>query len=153
MSQEECEEDYGVATAAVTVAASVPVSVPRLVFFDLETTGLSPTARIIQFGAVEIDPTTLIERRSVSFLIGGNTPDHLQLTPTIMRITHITSAQLREQPDFLKRSDEIFKMLDGAVWGGYNIIRFDIPKVWLCLDTPPGISSKRTRSSSTNSGC
>ena len=97
---------------------------PRIVFFDLETTGVSGTSRIVQFGAVTVDPATLVEISRVSLFVRA-----YGVTPEITRITHITPERIASEPEFAGRAEQIFSVLDGAVWAGYNIIKFDIPRI------------------------
>lgn len=97
---------------------------PRFVFFDLETTGVGATSRIIQFGATTVDPMTLVEISRVSLFVRAH-----GITPDITRITHIAPDRVSAEPEFAGRAEQIFSVLDGAVWAGYNIIKFDIPRL------------------------
>jgi hypothetical protein len=63
------DEDNELRKIALDAGSSTTGS--RLVFFDLETTGIGDTARIVQFGAVEFDPISYVKVSSVSMLIGG----------------------------------------------------------------------------------
>lgn len=93
---------------------------PRLVFFDLETTGFAPTARVIQFGAITVDALTMeIIDRPVTWFVHVSE----SLAPKITEITGITDAHLKGQPAFADRAEAIHKYMDGAVWCGYNIAK------------------------------
>jgi len=96
---------------------------PRIVVFDLETTGLTPASRVIEFGAVTVDGATLAAvAPGIRLLVRAD-----GLGPDVTAMTGISPSDLADKPDFAHRADEIFSALDGATWAGYNIARFDVP--------------------------
>jgi len=103
---------------------------PEIAFFDLETTvpmGRDEKHRIIDFGAIVVDPMTLVVKETVSQLIYSDA-----INKRSMRINGISATEASKYGTFDKYADMIFKILDGRVWGGHNIIEFDIGK--LCYE-------------------
>lgn len=97
---------------------------PRLVSFDLETTGTTAESRIVQFGAVTVDPVTLMPIGQPAFLY---VHPGLPISYEAAKINKITEEDLKGQPDFAHRADDISAVLEGALWIGFNIVKYDIP--------------------------
>lgn len=129
-----------------------------LVFYDVETTIPSAAFKeydIIEFGAIVVDPESLLEIGQFSTLVSS-----IHLTKKSIEANGITVEMLNGAPPFSAVADGIFKTLDGAVWIGHNIVSFDNrriaeeferlkrppPKPSMVIDTLPlwkGIYGKR----------
>ena len=90
----------------------------EVVFYDLETT--IPATDIIEFGGIVLDKTGLFERESYSTLIKSE-----KITPKSTECNGITLEMVKDSPTFAEVADNIFNILDGRIWAGHNIIRFD----------------------------
>ena len=93
-----------------------------LVFFDLETTGLSITNdRIIEICLlkVNIDNSTKIK----SWLINPQTP----ISEESFNVHGITNEKLKDKPLFKEIAKEIINFIKDCDLAGYNLIKFDIP--------------------------
>ncbi len=105
----------------------------ELVFFDLETTW-APNADIIEFGAIILDKDGLYEKESYSTLIWSD-----KLTKPSIDFNGITHEMLKDAPKFAEVADSIFNVLNGRIWAGHNINRFDvhhINKAFKKIDKP-----------------
>lgn len=100
----------------------------KIVFFDLETTTDAPTRRVLQFGSTRVDPTSFDTLPNGDFetMVGGPVVAPL-ITPLSQHINHIDYTTCLNAPSFADVADQIFEILNGAVWVGYNICKFDIP--------------------------
>lgn len=89
----------------------------EVVFFDLETTSADPyTARIIQFASVcEYDERNLLIN-----------PDDV-ISEGATKVHGISNDDVKDLPNFRHHAQELFTLLDGKYWAGYNNARFDIP--------------------------
>ena len=94
----------------------------ELVFFDLETT--IPPTDIIEFGAVILDKDGLYEKESYSTLIWSDKVDDRSIT-----CNGITQEMLKDAPKFAEVADAIYNVLNGRIWAGHCINRFDIPHI------------------------
>lgn len=93
-----------------------------LVVFDLETTGVNPRVdRIIEFGGVRIAPDGCRETFDVRINPGCPIP------PEASAVHGITDADLADAPPFPAVAARIRAFLEGADFGGFNILRFDLP--------------------------
>lgn len=92
-----------------------------IVFFDLETTGISKaTDRIIEIGVVHVDVKGT-ERTFQSYVNPG-----IPIPEGATRVNGITDAMVADAPTFKDISEELLALMDGADLGGFNVIRFDI---------------------------
>lgn len=92
-----------------------------LVFFDVETTGLSPSAgdAICEIGALKITPDN--SREEFSCLINPGRP-----IPREVSLIHaIYDEDVKDAPFFRNVADEFVQFLSGTVVCGYNV-RFDL---------------------------
>ncbi len=108
----------------------------ELVFFDLETTW-APNADIIEFGAVILDRNGLYEKEAYSTLVWSDKVSKLSID-----CNGITQEMLKDAPKFADVADKIFTVLNGRIWAGHNINRFDIPhinKAFKKIDRPAPI--------------
>ncbi|KAE8769556.1 exonuclease [Hordeum vulgare] len=104
----------------------------ELVFFDVETAAApSPSDAegrwwLLEFGAILVCPRRLVELSSYSTLIRPGDPSavsgRFSGDPAL-------SAAFRAAPAFADVADDIFALLDGRVWAGHNIRRFDCHRV------------------------
>ncbi|CAL4902506.1 unnamed protein product [Urochloa decumbens] len=96
----------------------------EIVFFDVETTAPSPAGRwwLLEFGAILVCPRKLVEVGSYETLIRpGDT------SAVSRRFTDVEA--FASAPTFQDVADKIFDILDGRVWAGHNIQRFDCPRI------------------------
>ncbi|KAJ3684659.1 hypothetical protein LUZ61_013823 [Rhynchospora tenuis] len=96
----------------------------ELVFFDVETTmptGADSRCWMLEFGAILVCPRKLVEIGSYCTLIR---PTDLSVVPP-HRISGITREAVSSAPPFEDVADQIYKIMNGRVWVGHNIRRFD----------------------------
>jgi DNA polymerase III subunit epsilon len=90
-----------------------------LVFVDIETTGMSPTAgRVIEVAAIRV------EQGAVTQTLNTLLEPGVELPYFITRLTGISDHELRSAPVFSQIADELHKLLDGAIFVAHNV-RFD----------------------------
>ncbi|TKW25415.1 hypothetical protein SEVIR_3G118100v4 [Setaria viridis] len=96
----------------------------EIVFFDVETTAPSPAGRwwLLEFGAILVCPRKLVEVGSYDTLIRPG-----DLSAVSRRFTDVEA--IASAPTFRDVADKIFDILDGRVWAGHNIQRFDCPRL------------------------
>ncbi|XP_062180967.1 protein NEN4-like [Phragmites australis] len=96
-----------------------------IVFFDVETTAPSSEGRwwLLEFGAILVCPKKLVEVASYDTLIR---PGDLS---AVSRRFFTDVEAIRSAPPFEDVADKIFHILDGRVWAGHNIQRFDCPRI------------------------
>lgn len=100
----------------VTITHTKPI-----VFFDLETTGVQLSDRIVELGAVKVHVDQTIER--LHYLINPRVP----IPKEASEVHGIYDADVADKPDFQTLAKEIQAFFNGCDLGGYNIKRFDIP--------------------------
>ncbi len=93
-----------------------------IVFFDLETTGLSITNdRIVEICILKIYPNN--KKEITEWLINPQIPISEEST----NIHGITNEQVENQPSFKDIANEVYNLIDSCDLAGYNLKRFDIP--------------------------
>jgi DNA polymerase-3 subunit epsilon len=93
-----------------------------IVFFDLESTGLSiQNDRIVEYCFIKVMPDQ--SRLSMSGLIN---PEK-KIPQEVIDIHGITDEKVANAPTFAEKADEIIEFITGCDLGGYNILNFDIP--------------------------
>lgn len=93
-----------------------------IVFFDLETTGLSPSKdRIIQISCLKHFEDG--SNKVVTKLINPGIP----ITEEAIQVHGITNEMLKNEPPFSAYAASMFEFFQGCDVGGYNMILFDIP--------------------------
>lgn len=93
-----------------------------LVFFDLETTGVSiQEHRIIELYAVRVSPDG--SRRDLHHYVNPGMPIPEEATA----IHGITDELVADKPSFAEVSDELATFFSDADLGGFNVRRFDVP--------------------------
>ncbi|KAL0395623.1 UNVERIFIED_CONTAM: protein NEN4 [Sesamum calycinum] len=107
-----------------------PNSASDIVFFDLETTVPNRTGqkfRVLEFGAIVVCPKNLVELESYCTLIR---PGDLSVVPVRSgRSDGIIREAVAKAPSFDEVADKIFDILDGRIWAGHNIQRFDCVRI------------------------
>ncbi|XP_021733876.1 protein NEN1-like [Chenopodium quinoa] len=102
----------------------------EIAFFDVETTiPLKPGESfiILEFGAILVCPKKLVELESYSTLICPN--DISRISSKSERCNGISRAAVSSAPPFSAIADKIFDILNGRIWAGHNILRFDCPRI------------------------
>ncbi|KAG8383486.1 hypothetical protein BUALT_Bualt04G0018300 [Buddleja alternifolia] len=102
----------------------------EIVFFDLETTVPKKPGQkfhVLEFGAIVVCPRKLVELESYCTLIR---PHDLSVVATKSgRSDGITRDAVAKAPLFDEVADKIFSILDGKIWAGHNIQRFDCVRI------------------------
>ena len=95
----------------------------HLVFFDTETTGLSPKSghRICEIGAIKMDTGGIILDEEFHHYIN---PERI-IGEDVIRIHGITNDKVRHSPKFANIIDDFLKFIDGATLVAHNA-RFDM---------------------------
>ncbi|XP_020103468.1 protein NEN4 [Ananas comosus] len=102
----------------------------EIVFFDVETTAPAGAEAgwrfwLVEFGAILVCPRRLAEVASYSTLIR---PANLSAV-SARRLSGITREAVASAPPFADVASRIFEILNGRVWVGHNIQRFDCPRI------------------------
>ncbi|ONK62755.1 uncharacterized protein A4U43_C07F7800 [Asparagus officinalis] len=100
----------------------------EIVFFDVETTVPTVTGQrfwVVEFGAIVVCPRKLVEIESYCTLIRPNDISAVGAK----RFSGITREAVAEAPRFEEVADKIFGVLNGRVWAGHNIQRFDCHRI------------------------
>ena len=93
-----------------------------VVFFDLETTGVSPTNdRVVELSYLKVMP----DGTEISKTFRVNPGMHIPETATAVH--HITDDDVRDCPTFRQIGQEIANVLKGSDIAGFNSNRFDVP--------------------------
>ncbi|CAN1224677.1 Protein NEN4 [Linum grandiflorum] len=103
---------------------------PQIVFFDLETTVPYRSAgrfHVLEFGAIVVCPRKLVELRSYTTLI--RPVDLTVVSLRSGRTEGITRAAVEGAPTFEEVADRIYEILNGRIWAGHNIQRFDMVRI------------------------
>ncbi|GJM94249.1 hypothetical protein PR202_ga10879 [Eleusine coracana subsp. coracana] len=98
----------------------------EIVFFDVETTAPSCDGRwcLLEFGAILVCPRKLVEVDSYATLIRPG-----DLSAVSRRFITEEKTTMSSAPAFEEVAGKIFEILDGRVWAGHNIQRFDCPRI------------------------
>lgn len=103
---------------------------PEIVFFDLETTVPKKGGQrfwVLEFGAIVVSAHKLSEIESYSTLIRPK--DLSVVSVKSSRIDGITREAVENAPSFEDVAERIFSILNGRVWAGHNIQRFDCVRI------------------------
>lgn len=93
-----------------------------IVFFDIESTGLSTTEdRIIELGCVKIHPDGTREEKSI--IVNPTIPIPIESSD----VHGITNEQVKKLPTFKQFSKGVYDFIYGCNLGGFNSDAFDIP--------------------------
>ena len=93
-----------------------------LLFFDLETTGLSVAHdRIVEIAAVKVFPDghTEEKRRYIN--------PEMPIPKEAQEVHHITDEMVKDQPTFKQIAKSLAQWMEGCDIAGYNSTKFDIP--------------------------
>lgn len=103
---------------------------PEIVFFDLETTVPKKSGQkfwVLEFGAIVVSPHKLVELESFTTLIRPK--DLSVVSVKSSRCDGITREAVKDAPFFEDVAERIFDILNGRVWAGHNIQRFDCVRI------------------------
>jgi DNA polymerase-3 subunit epsilon len=99
----------------------LPLSRP-LVFFDLETTGLSLLSdRIVELALMRVSPRGDVLERVRRFDPG------IPIPPEATAVHGITDDDVRGEAPFPRRARALAELLEGCDLAGFNVRRFDLP--------------------------
>nr|GMC57783.1 protein nen4 [Ipomoea batatas] len=102
----------------------------QIVFFDLETTVPKKAGQrfwVLEFGAIVVCPRRLAELESYCTLIRPR--DLSAVAVRSGRSGGITRGAVANAPHFEEVADKIFDIMDGRIWAGHNIQRFDCVRI------------------------
>lgn len=102
----------------------------EIVFLDLETTVPRRAGQgftVLEFGAVVFCPWKLTELESFTTLIKPKDISMVALRSG--RRDGITRDAVADAPTFEEVADKIFDVLNGRIWAGHNIQRFDCVRI------------------------
>lgn len=102
----------------------------KIVFFDLETTVPKRAGQrfwVLEFGAIVVCPQKLVELESFSTLIRPGDLSAVSLKSS--RCDGITRETVAKAPSFEEVAEKIFNVLNGKIWAGHNIQRFDCVRI------------------------
>lgn len=111
----------GAACASQTLYTYICMSIldGPIVVVDVETNGLSHVrGRVIEVAAIRMEQGRKV--REVNTLVDPGT----ELPQFITNLTGITSADVRSAPTFAQIAEELYELIDGAVFVAHNV-RFD----------------------------
>uniref|UniRef100_A0A2N9HLM7 Exonuclease domain-containing protein n=1 Tax=Fagus sylvatica TaxID=28930 RepID=A0A2N9HLM7_FAGSY len=112
------------------VSNSGKEGIAEIVFFDLETNVPNRAGQrfwVLEFGAIVVCPKKLVELESYSTLIRPKDLSVASLKSS--RCDGITRAAVANAPEFEQVADKIFSILNGRIWAGHNIQRFDCIRI------------------------
>lgn len=93
-----------------------------IVFFDLETTGVSVAKdRIVQIGYIKVMPNG--EEKCGNYLVNPE----MHIPEESSAIHHITDDMVKDQPTFRQLAGKLEQEFAGCDFAGYNSNRFDVP--------------------------
>ena len=100
-----------------------PIALDRpLVFFDLETTGLSTQDdRIVEMAILRVSPQGDVMERVRRFNPG------IPIPPEASAVHGISDEDIEDEAPFPARAKSLFDLMDPCDLGGFNIRRFDLP--------------------------
>ncbi|XP_059444195.1 protein NEN1-like [Corylus avellana] len=102
----------------------------EIVFFDVETTVPTRTGQgfgLLEFGSILVCPRKLVELESYSTLVQ---PTDLSLISSLsVRCNGITRDAVVSAPTFSEIADRVYDILQGRIWAGHNILRFDCARI------------------------
>jgi DNA polymerase III epsilon subunit-like protein len=76
-----------------------------------------------------VDGDSLVEDTRLSFETLIRPDDLAAITKRSIDCNHITETMVAQAPPFRSVAKRIFDVLDGRIWLGHNIVRFDIPQL------------------------
>ncbi len=93
-----------------------------LIFFDIESTGLSiSTDRIVELCFIKVHPNGNEEAQTLRF------NPLIPISPEASEVTGITNEDVKDCPTFKEKAAELSKIFSGCDIAGYNSNTFDVP--------------------------
>jgi len=93
-----------------------------LVVFDLESTGLSVSLdRIIEIAYLKIFPNGVVMKGEILL-----NPE-MSIPAEAVAIHGISDDQVKGQPTFRAKAQEVWEIFNGCCYSGFNIMNFDLP--------------------------
>lgn len=94
-----------------------------IIFFDLETTGVSITKdRIVQLSAIKVNQDMqIIDKKKI--LVNPTIP----IPKEASDVHHITDEMVKDCPRFKSYSKAVFEFFKDCILAGFNIKNFDVP--------------------------
>jgi DNA polymerase III epsilon subunit-like protein len=105
------------------------VLLSTVAWLSLGATWRLPACSLLEFGALVVDGNSLVEDPRLSFETLVRPDDLKAITKRSIDCNHITDAMVAQAPEFHSVAQQIFDVLDGRIWLGHNIVRFDIPQL------------------------
>ncbi|KAF6171786.1 hypothetical protein GIB67_007307 [Kingdonia uniflora] len=102
----------------------------EIAFFDVETSVPSRVGQgfaLLEFGSILVCPQKLVEIHSYSTLVRPT--DLSVVSVASVRCNGITRDAVAAAPSFADVADKVFDILNGRVWAGHNIVRFDCVRI------------------------
>ena len=97
-----------------------------IAFFDIESTGLSQTRdRIVELYIEKHNPDGSIDEFYSRF-----NPYPIEISEMASSVHGITMEDVKNEPAFSEKADEILAFISDSDLGGYNILSFDIPMLF-----------------------
>jgi DNA polymerase-3 subunit epsilon len=94
-----------------------------IVFFDIETTGLSTSNdRIVELYMLKKNPDGTEEEFYSRF-----NPYPVQVAAEAQELHGLSNEDLMNEPYFRERAQDVLNFIEGCDIGGYNILGFDLP--------------------------
>ena len=95
-----------------------------LAFLDLETTGLSVVSdRIVELALIRVSPQGDVLEAVRRFNPG------IPISPEAAAVHGISDEDVADEPPFSARAKSLAELLEGCDLGGFNIRRFDLPRL------------------------
>ncbi len=93
-----------------------------LIFFDLETTGLSlVTDRIIQLAYIKYEPGKA-RAKKVNVVFNPEMP----IPPSSTEVHGFKDSDVRSAPIFKNKADELLTIFENCYYSGFNVAGFDL---------------------------
>ncbi|OEL28981.1 Protein NEN1 [Dichanthelium oligosanthes] len=111
--------------------ASVGAGGPEIAFFDVETSVPQRAGQgyaLLEFGAILVCPRRLVEVASYATLVRPADPASA-VSAASVRCNGITRDAVSGAPPFRDVADAVYDLLNGRVWAGHNIVRFDSARI------------------------
>ncbi|XP_066385487.1 protein NEN1-like [Miscanthus floridulus] len=104
---------------------------PEIAFFDVETSVPQRAGQgyaLLEFGAILVCPRRLVEVASYATLVRPADPVSA-VSAASVRCNGITRDAVSGAPPFRDVADAVYNLLNGRVWAGHNIVRFDSARI------------------------
>ena len=89
--------------------------------------------QLLEFGALVVDGTTLVEVPGESFDTLVRPRDLNAITKRSMGCNHIHRTMAARAPPFHAVAAHIHAVLHGRIWAGHNIVAFDMKRIAECF--------------------